>query len=79
MEERGIARRQQRQPPAIAFLDLTGYTELAEERGDEAAAEIATCLADIVHRGLGGPRRASGQSGSATASCSTSATRRAPW
>jgi class 3 adenylate cyclase len=50
MEERGIARRQQRQPPAIAFLDLTGYTELAEERGDEAAAEIATCLADIIHR-----------------------------
>jgi adenylate cyclase len=50
MEERGIARRQERQPPAIAFLDLTGYTELAEERGDEAAAEIATCLADIVYR-----------------------------
>jgi adenylate cyclase len=50
MEERGIARRQEREPPAIAFLDLTGYTELAEERGDEAAADIATCLADIVYR-----------------------------
>jgi adenylate cyclase len=50
MEERGIARRQERQPPAIAFLDLTGFTELAEERGDEAAAEIATCLASIVQR-----------------------------
>jgi class 3 adenylate cyclase len=50
MEEQGIVPRQERQPPAIAFLDLTGYTELAEERGDEAAAEIATCLADIVHR-----------------------------
>ena len=50
MEESGIAPRQHRQPPAIAFLDLTGYTELAEERGDDAAADIATCLADIVHR-----------------------------
>jgi adenylate cyclase len=50
MEERGIAPRHERQPPAIAFLDLTGYTEVAEERGDEAAAEIATCLAGIVQR-----------------------------
>ncbi len=50
MESSGIAPRQERQPPAIAFLDLTGYTQLAEERGDEAAAATATCLADIVHR-----------------------------
>jgi adenylate cyclase len=49
MEERGIAPRPSRQPPAIAFLDLTGYTELAEDRGDDAAAEIATSLAGIVH------------------------------
>ena len=39
---------QPRQPPAIAFLDLTGYTALAEERGDEAAAEVAADLASIV-------------------------------
>jgi adenylate cyclase len=50
MESSGIAPRPSREPPAIAFLDLTGYTQLAEERGDEAAAEIATCVADIVHR-----------------------------
>jgi adenylate cyclase len=50
MEERGIAPRHERHPPAIAFLDLTGYTEVAEERGDEAAAEIAICLAGIVQR-----------------------------
>jgi adenylate cyclase len=50
MEERGITPRQERHPPAIAFLDLTGYTELAEERGDEAAAEIAISLASIVRR-----------------------------
>jgi adenylate cyclase len=48
MEERGITPRQPRQPPAIAFLDLTGYTALAEERGDQAAAELASGLASVV-------------------------------
>lgn len=48
MDERGIAPRQPRQLPAIAFLDLSGYTALAEERGDEAAAEVATGVADVV-------------------------------
>lgn len=48
MEERGITPRQPRQPPAIAFLDLTGYTTVAEERGDEAAAEVAASLASVV-------------------------------
>ena len=48
MEERGIAPRQPRRPPAIAFLDLTGYTTLAEERGDEAAADLAAGLARLV-------------------------------
>jgi len=57
MEERGIKPPQPRQPPAIAFLDLTGYTALAEEEGDEAAAELAASLASVVqeaaqaHRG----------------------------
>jgi adenylate cyclase len=57
MEERGIVPRHPKQPPAIAFLDLTGYTALAEERGDEAAAELAADLASLVqetaqaHRG----------------------------
>jgi adenylate cyclase len=48
MEERGLTPPHPRQPPAIAFLDLTGYTALAEERGDEAAAEVAAGLASIV-------------------------------
>jgi adenylate cyclase len=48
MEERGITAPLLRQPPAIAFLDLTGYTALAEERGDEAAAEVAADLASVV-------------------------------
>jgi adenylate cyclase len=49
MEERGIAPRRQRKPPAIAFLDLTGYTALAEERGDKAAADLAGDLASVVN------------------------------
>ena len=48
MEERGITPRQPKKPPAIAFLDLTGYSSLAEERGDEAAAELAAGLAGVV-------------------------------
>ena len=48
MEERGIAPSQPRKPPAIAFLDLTGYTALAEEQGDEAAAGVAAELASVV-------------------------------
>jgi adenylate cyclase len=48
MEERGITPPQPRQPPAIAFLDLTGYTTVAEQRGDEAAAELAEGLASVV-------------------------------
>jgi adenylate cyclase len=48
MEEHGLSPPQAKQPPAIAFLDLTGYTALAEERGDEAAAELAAGLAVVV-------------------------------
>ncbi len=48
MEERGITPKQAKRPPAIAFLDLAGYTALAEERGDEAAAALAADLAGIV-------------------------------
>jgi adenylate cyclase len=39
-----------RHPPAVCFLDLTGYTRLTEERGDEAAAELAETLAALVRR-----------------------------
>jgi adenylate cyclase len=49
MEERGLVPKHPRQPPAIAFLDLTGYTALAEEQGDEAVAELAADLATVVH------------------------------
>ena len=48
LEERGIAPRNPRTPPAIAFLDLSGYTETVEELGDETAAAVASGLASIV-------------------------------
>jgi len=36
-------------PPAICFVDLTGYTQLTEERGDEVAADVAGRLASLVN------------------------------
>ena len=37
-------------PPAICFLDITGYTRLTYERGDEAAADLAAGLNRLVTR-----------------------------
>jgi adenylate cyclase len=37
-------------PPAMCFLDITGYTRLTQERGDAAAAELAAQLARLVQR-----------------------------
>jgi adenylate cyclase len=34
----------------MCFLDITGYTRLTEERGDEAAADLAARLAGLVRR-----------------------------
>jgi adenylate cyclase len=36
--------------PAMCFFDLTGYTRLTEERGDEVAAGLARSLASLVQR-----------------------------
>ena len=49
LEAAGLYRRLER-PPAMCFLDLTGYTQLTEERGDEAAADLAARLAGLVRR-----------------------------
>jgi len=39
-------------PPAVAFLDITGYTRLTQERGDEAAAALAQGLNRLVQRAV---------------------------
>jgi len=66
------------QPPAICFVDLTGYTRLTEERGDRFAADVTAQLASLVKdiaRRRGGTRSA----GWATEGCSTSATPLTRW
>ena len=49
LERLGLYDRVER-PPAIAFLDVTGYTRLTQERGDEAAAHLAGTLNRLVDR-----------------------------
>jgi adenylate cyclase len=49
LEEAGAIARPER-VPAMCFLDLAGYTRLTEERGDQAAADLAAGLAVLVER-----------------------------
>jgi adenylate cyclase len=48
LERSGLQERVPR-PPAICFVDLAGYTQLTEERGDEVAAHVAGRLASLVN------------------------------
>ena len=54
MLEQGLARAglysKLERPPAICFLDITGYTRLTQERGDQAAAGLAENLNRLVQR-----------------------------
>lgn len=36
-------------PPAVAFVDLSGFTSMTETRGDEAAVTAAVRLQDLAH------------------------------
>lgn len=47
LSEAGLQVRPAR-PPAICFLDITGYTRLTQEHGDEAAASLAERLGRLV-------------------------------
>jgi adenylate cyclase len=49
LEAAGLYRRLER-PPAMCFLDITGYTRLTEEQGDAAAADLVARLAGLVRR-----------------------------
>jgi adenylate cyclase len=59
LDRAGVVREVAQSDPAIVFLDLSGYTRLTEEQGDEAAAELALTLAELVqeysHRHGGRP------------------------
>jgi class 3 adenylate cyclase len=48
LEDSGFVGPRQVSPPAIAFVDLTGFTQLAEERGDQVAASLAMQLATLA-------------------------------
>jgi adenylate cyclase len=47
LERAGLYQRVER-TPTICFVDLTGYTRLTEEQGDEAAARLASRLSALV-------------------------------
>ena len=57
LEEAGIRQRSTRGVQAAVFADLSGYTRMTEEAGDEVAAEVSLTLAQLVsevaarHRG----------------------------
>jgi adenylate cyclase len=50
LQQLGQVDERQLRPPAIAFLDLAGYTALTDERGDEAGADLADRLAALVNQ-----------------------------
>ena len=50
LEQAGLHDREEPSPPAMCFLDLTGFTQLTQELGDAAAAERVERLNRIVHR-----------------------------
>jgi adenylate cyclase len=57
LEEAGIRQRAPQGSEAAAFADLSGYTKLTEEAGDDVAAQVSLTLAELVsevadeHRG----------------------------
>jgi adenylate cyclase len=49
LEDAGVHRREPRLVQACAFADLSGYTRLTEEAGDEVAAQVSVRLAELVN------------------------------
>src|ERR671937_1234556 len=49
LEEAGIRQRSPRGVEAAAFADLSGYTRLTEEAGDDVAARVSLTLAQLVN------------------------------
>jgi adenylate cyclase len=47
---RGIAPPPERQPPAVMFVDLVGFSRLTEIEGDEAAVRFGTRLREVAER-----------------------------
>ena len=49
LEHAGARPRPPQHAEAAVFADLSGYTQLTDESGDEAAAEISLTLAQLVN------------------------------
>src|SRR5437867_993936 len=49
LEQAGVHRRAPRRTEGCAFADLSGYTRLTEESGDEVAARVSLKLAELVN------------------------------
>lgn len=49
LEDAGVHRREPRQVEGCAFADISGYTRLTEEAGDEVAAQVSVKLAELVN------------------------------
>jgi adenylate cyclase len=49
LEDAGVHRKQPRQVEGCVFADLSGYTRLTEESGDEEAARVSLKLAELVN------------------------------
>ena len=49
LEHAGVRPRPPQNAEAAVFADLSGYTQLTEESGDEVAAEISRTLAQLVN------------------------------
>jgi len=49
LEDAGVRQRPPRGLEAVVFADLSGYTRLTEESGDEAAAEVSLTLAQLAN------------------------------
>src|ERR1043166_3086134 len=49
LEEAGVRQRSPRGIEAAAFADLSGYTRLTEEAGDDVAAKVSVTLAQLVN------------------------------
>lgn len=48
LEQAGLLREREENPPAIVFLDLSGFTKLTEESGDEEALTLARGLEELA-------------------------------
>jgi adenylate cyclase len=52
LQRRGVIAPNSPHPPAVAFVDVSGYTQLTQERGDELAARTAVRLAELAEESV---------------------------